>query len=390
MKTMANQSSETKRGTLARAGPRSIVQIVGVAASLLASYAMPSEAPSGPSSSSSGIARALKVVAGVSAVLSLIFAIRQATIYITDHRDRQRRVAERLATAELQRSAHDYRASWSTLREAATMDPRADTVQRAREALAMDWLEHAATSQGLALGALGDSTAPVLTRGALDARGARRGDLLAHLGWADFLRWRGGQVDLDPAVRYRQALDADSLNPYAHAMLAHWMLWQHDRRPDEARAHFAAALRAGRQGAYVRSLELAAYGNQQSAAGERELLRVANEMRVANDTIDENTRARLWSVYVSLLRQPSAASSFADSLSVAPADLVRTYRWLFAMSERSESDALTYTYLLAHLQEAAGDSADALASYRAARGRTTPGDGPYRRGIDSALARLTR
>src|SRR6476661_2688028 len=103
---------------------------------------MSPDAPPGPPPSG-GFARVLKIVAGVSAVLSLIFAIRQATIYVTDHRDRQRRVAE---------------------------------------ALAMDWLEHAASSQGLALGALGDTVAPVLARGTLDARGARRGDLLAHLG----------------------------------------------------------------------------------------------------------------------------------------------------------------------------------------------------------------
>jgi hypothetical protein len=346
--------------------------------------ASPGAAPPG-APPSGGIARALKIVAGATAVLSLLFAIRQATIYVTDHRDRQRRVAERLATAALQRSARDYRAAWSTLREAAVIDPRADTVQRAREALAMDWLEHAATSQGLPLGALGDTVAPVLARGTLDARGARRGDLLAHLGWADFLRSRDGQVQLDPTTRYRQALAVDSLNPYAHAMLAHWLLWPGDRRPDEARAHFAAALRAGREGPYVRRLELAAYANQRSAAGDRELLRVANAMRVASDPVDESDRRRLWDVYASRLRDPTS-----DSLAVAPRDLLLTYRWLFATGAPDASDSVTYTFLLARLQQAAGDSADALASYRAARARTTRGDDRYRRAIDAALARLAR
>lgn len=351
---------------------------------------MSPDAPTGSPTQTSGIARALKVVGGATAVLSLLFGIRQATIYITDHRARQRAVAERLATAELQRSARDYRAAWGTLREAATMDPRADTVQRARETLAMDWLEHAASSQGLALGALGDSVGPVLTRGTLDARGTRRGDLLAHLGWADFLRSRDGQVQLDPSARYRQALDADSLNPYAHAMLAHWMLWGSNRRPDEARAHFAAALRGGREGAYVRKLEFAAFANQQSDAGEAELLRVTNAMRVANDSLDESTRRRVWSVYSSRLLRPAVAPPAADSFTVALGDLLLTYRWLFATSDRVESDALTYTYMLARLEEAAGDSAAAVASYRAARAKLTRGDDRYRRGIDSALARLRR
>ena len=353
---------------------------------------MPPEPSSGSPSPSGGIARLLKIVVGVSSVLSLIFAIRQAMIYVSDHRDRQRRVAERLATAELQRSARDYRAAWSSLREAAMIDPRADAVQRAREAVAMAWLQNAATSQGLSLGALGDSMAPVLARGTLDASGARRGDLLAHLGWADFLRWRDGQTQLDPTARYREALAADSLNPYAHAMLGHWMLWQRDRRPSsgEARAHFATAQRAGREGAYVRRLELAAFTNLQSAAGDVELLRVANTMRIANDSIDERTRERLWRVYSSYLGRSASALQAADSPAVASRDLLLTYRWLFTPSNRIESDALAYRYLLARLEEAAGDSGAALASYRAARAQLTDSDDNYRRGIDSAVARLTR
>ena len=350
---------------------------------------MPPDASSGQSGSPSAIARALKIVGGVTAVLSMVFAIRQATIFATDHRDRQRKVAERLATAELQRSAHDYRTAWSTLREAATIDPHADTVQRARETLAMDWLDHASGSQGLTLGAIGDTTGPVLTRGTLDATGARRADLLSHLGWSDFLRWRDGQNQLDPSTRYRQAIEADSLNPYAHAMLGHWLLWTHTR-PDEARAHFAAAQRSGREGSYVRHLELAAYQNLQSDAGDLGLLRVANAMRVANDSVDERVRGRLWSVYSSRARQPIAALPTADPLAVSPRDLLLTYRWLFASSGYPESNAPTYGFLLARLEEAAGDRANALASYRAARAQLTRGDDRYRRSIDSALVRLGR
>ncbi|MEO6526723.1 MAG: hypothetical protein ABIP93_08885 [Gemmatimonadaceae bacterium] len=336
------------------------------------------------------IGRVLKVIAGTTAVLTFFFAIRQATIFVGDYRDRHRRVVERLATADLQRSARDYRAAWSSLREAATIDPRADTVQRAREALAMDWLEHAASSQGLSLGALGDTMSPVLTRGILDATGTRRADLLAHLGWADFLRSRdGGQVELDPSARYRQALATDSLNPYAHAMLGHWLLWGSPRRPDEARTHFAAALRSGRAGAYVRGLEFAAFANQQSDAGYMELLRVANAMRVANDTIDDRSRGRVYSVISSFLRRGTAPLPPAVSRSVAPGELLRTYRWLFS-SNQAESDVETYTFMLARLQEAAGDSADAVTSYRAVRARLGPDDAGYRQGIDSALKRLRR
>jgi hypothetical protein len=340
----------------------------------------------------SPVARGLKIVLGASAVLSLVFAIRQATIYVTDYRDRQRRVAERLATAKLQRSAHDYRAAWSSLRDAATVDPRSDTVQIAREALAMNWLENAAASQGLSLGALGDTVSTVLTRGAAGATGARRGDLLAHLGWADFLRSRDGQVQLDPAARYREALAADSQNVYAHAMLAHWLLWKGPRQPDEARAHFAAALRSGREGAYVRRLQFAAYANQQSEAGDVDLLRVANAMRAANDTVTDPDRRRVWDLYTHYVARSSGppAEALAPLAGLAPRDLLETYRWLFANAGYAESDRVTYAYQLARLQEAVGDSAAALTSYRVARTAMTRGDDRYLGRIDSALARLAR
>jgi hypothetical protein len=113
-------------------------------------------------------------------------------------------------------------------------------------------------------------------------------------------------------------------------------------------------------------------------------------MRIANDSIDERTRERLWRVYSSYLGRSASVLQAADSPAVAPRDLLLTYRWLFTPSNRIESDALAYRYLLARLEEAAGDSGAALASYRAARAQLTDSDDNYRRSIDSAVARLTR
>ena len=96
------------------------------------------------------------------------------------------------------------------------------------------------------------------------ARGPRKADLLAHLGWADFLRWREGQRQLDPADRYRQALAVDPSNVYAHAMLGHWLLWSSDSVVD-ANRHFDAALQSGRERPFVRRLQLAGLGNKHDA-----------------------------------------------------------------------------------------------------------------------------
>ena len=96
------------------------------------------------------------------------------------------------------------------------------------------------------------------------ATGARRADLLAHSGWASFLMWRDGNRQLNPAEWYREALSLDPRNPYANAMLAHWILFREDDVPRAAKL-FDTALRAGRAIDAVRTLQWAGYGNTQHA-----------------------------------------------------------------------------------------------------------------------------
>lgn len=331
-----------------------------------------------------------KVLGGVTAVLSLAFAIRQASIYIGDHRHKQQRVAELLATSRLQRESHDYRAAWRSLADAASLDVRNRAVQTTREDLAMDWLQNARAPQGTTLGAIGDTVAMVLTRGVVTARGARQADLIAHLGWADFLRWRDGQRQLDPAARYHRSLETDPRNVYAHAMLGHWLIWTSDSLA-EAKRHFAAAVESGRENVFARDLELAAFNNMSSAEGAPEMLRVASDMRARGDSARESTRDRLWSAYVWLLSTSAAnrdVRQAGDTLSAA--SLLQTYRWLYATSSYPRAKGPTYTYYLAQLEEAAGDRGQALATYRAARAQAKGASSYLPPAVDAAIARLSR
>src|SRR6266496_281914 len=146
--------------------------------------------------------RALKWVAGTTAVLSLIFGLRQLTLLISDARDRQRQVTELIATGKLQQEARDYRSAWNNLGKAADLRANDSGVRAAQEDLAMAWLDNIRGDQGpTPFSEIVDLLVPVLSRGAVAAEGSRKGDLLAHLGWADFLRWRDGQHIFDPAER---------------------------------------------------------------------------------------------------------------------------------------------------------------------------------------------
>jgi hypothetical protein len=80
-----------------------------------------------------------------------------------------------------------------------------DAIDAARVDIAFAWLEDGRPGPGQRFAVITDTVTPVLDRALVGAQGERRADLLAHLGWATFLRLRDGH-DGDPGARYREAL----------------------------------------------------------------------------------------------------------------------------------------------------------------------------------------
>ncbi len=178
----------------------------------------------------------MKWVGIVAAVLSLIAGVRQFLTMTAESAERERRIAELLATGAAQQSARDYPQAWTTLETALTqaeqgnllakvtrrLGERRQQVRAAQESLAMAWLQNISVPQGQTFASVVDKVSPVLHRGALEASGSRVGDMYAHVGWGYFLKRRDGQSALDPAPWYVKALEADPANPYAHAFSGHW------------------------------------------------------------------------------------------------------------------------------------------------------------------------
>jgi tetratricopeptide (TPR) repeat protein len=350
----------------------------------------PSPAPPQPASTPDTAppgrtARLLKIVAGITAVLSLALAGRQVAVFVTDYRARQLRVRDLVAASALQRRAGEHAAAWATLTQALKVDPDNAAVRAARVDAAEAWLETGRPG-GTAptFTALADTLSPVLTEALLHADPVREADLLAHLGWADFLRWREGGRDLSPPARYREALVLDSLNPFAHAMLGHWLLWQgEDLRL--AQDHFTRALASGRARDYVRRMQLAGLANRDGPDIAAEMLRVATAMQEAHEPLPDGARDRLWRAFSDLV-VPSGSDAPA-LVRVAPAELLKTYRWLFDGSGYSTAQSARYDYQLATLQAAAGDTAGALATGRRALARSGTAEG-LRPRLTALVARL--
>jgi hypothetical protein len=155
-------------------------------------------------------------------VLSLVFGLFQLTQLISDVRERGRSPAELYRVGKQQQATGDHEAAWASFEQGLkAAEPGAKLakltgqlgkeraeLRLAREDLAMQWLRNVRVhvTRGESFSRVVDKLDPVLHRGAAGSQGTRKADLLAHLGWGEFLRWREGRTELDPEPLYRQAL----------------------------------------------------------------------------------------------------------------------------------------------------------------------------------------
>lgn len=347
----------------------------------------------------SRLEKSLKWIGAVTAVLSLVFGLNQLTLLISDVRERQRQIAELSAMAHQQQEAADYEAAWASFEQAlkiaesggrlakltGQLGEERVALRTAQEDLAMQWLQNISKSQNQTFSTIVDKLVLALNRGMAHAAGARQADLLAHIGWANFLRWRDGHQNLNPEQQYRQALALDSANPYAHVHWGHWMLWRREKF-EEAKAHFTAALAAGRARDYVRRVQLAALKNLGSE-GEGELLAAINDMRKNNEGIDASARHDLYAIYSFACGLRYDAGRFADLLAAVPAsEQLDTFQALFYGQDEPDFDQWKRPgreACLATLLEMAGRPEEALQTWIALSQRFPPED-------NSSLANRSR
>jgi hypothetical protein len=283
-----------------------------------------------------------KWVGGVSALLSLLFALQQLMSMFSDSGERRRQVVELQKIAAQQQASADYEGAWASYEKAleiaqaggqlakltGQLGEERRVLREAQEDLAMDWLNNVRAPAGRTFSDIIEKLVAVMHRGAVAAGGARKADLLAHLGWADFLRWRDGNRTLDPERRYREALAIDAANPYAHAYWGHWMLWRREGMA-EAERHFSAALASGRARTLVRTLQLAALNNLGSE-GEPAYLAAVSDMRRHNEPIDERARQRVRAIYFFACATRRDVDRLARLLAAVPAaDQLATLDALF-------------------------------------------------------------
>jgi hypothetical protein len=332
-------------------------------------------------------AKVLKWIGYNTAVLSLIAGVRGLQTLISGKMESHRKAESLLATEHLQMRAHDYESAWQTLEQAAQTGAEADKVRDARETLAMEWLENIHVQDTQKFSDIVRKLDPVLTGGAAAAKTPEhKADLLAHLGWSYFLRNRDGVTGIDPAKTYADAVQEDPDNPYAQAMWGHWILWN-TGQPAGATPHFESALRSKRQHEFVRRLQLISLLNGKSEACSQEIARVLNAIRKENGSVDDDTRRRLSSVYHDELIYSDDNAAFVNA--VPPGEQLLTFHWLFDRLDPSDSAAVSRSFEIAILQEAAGQRTEALASFQAVNAQLDGHPGRLLTKTQAAIRRLS-
>jgi len=309
-----------------------------------------------------------------------------------ERREQTRQMTALLKQGQIQADSGNYASAWNVLEQAGAIHPVASEVIDAQERLAMEWLENARGSQLTgSLKDIADKVSPVLSRGAVAGKGERSADLLAHMGWADFLRLRQGVGGLDPTQQYRRAIEIDPGNVFAHTMWGFEILRNGGTFAD-ANRHFVIALESKRKREYVRHMQIAALLWAHDPALECEAVRVANEMRtmgevIPADTPDGSDTWRLWNIYYSRLIFGHDKPQFLSTLS--PADHLATFRWLYPENQLPKEKYPHYLCILAQLQELNGDRSNALASYRLLRSQIGNNPGSLLNAAIEGIKRLS-
>lgn len=332
----------------------------------MAASAQPGSNESGQASrKATPAATALKWIGAAAAVVSLLLALNQITGLVQNFRIHHKEFSDAMKAGEQQQERGDYPAAFESFKHAAELDPIDRGAQKREAQTAMLWLENAHSSKDKSFTELANQLVPVLDKALSDAKGPAAADILAHIGWANFLRYRENPTDRDLVGRsYHDALRIDPQNPYAHAMAGHWILWNNGK-VEAANLEFSAALASRREHAFVRDLQLSAFNNEHSEAYDAQLLRIANEMRSNQEPIKAVYRSNTYNrVFTFRTDDPEGLTEVLSGSGLKPEETLATYDWLAAPIAGDQDVRRVREFVVAFLAEMAGNTTEALSKYK--------------------------
>ena len=323
----------------------------------------------------SRVGAVMKWVGIITALISFGTALYALIHSASELRDHKRLFGEQLKSGQAQEAAGDFAGAWDSFTRAEAivadegvlakllggLSAEQQEVRKAQQNLAMEWLRSSRVPEGTQFSTIADKLVSALTIGANTSNGARKADLLAHLGWAYFLKQRDGDESLRPEVEYKEAVTADAKNPYANVFWGHWILWNHGPLKD-ANERFAAALSTDRARSVVRHFQLSALANVRSNDTDAAWLRVVSDMQVGGEKADSSLRDEVCNRYDQALQDEALNQQIL--VQVPAARQVELLQSALQSEGLSEVQKTTLNVALAESLEAAGRPQAALETWK--------------------------
>ena len=204
---------------------------------------------------------AMKWIGGITALLSLIFGMVQLNTLIRDKINRDRAVDELIDAARYQAEADDLDGAWSLAEQAMQLNPVAPGIRWLQVELAMQQVRKINRVKRDHWKETAKTLIPVLHRGVFYGTPRQRADVLAHLARANSILYWHGDTWVDADLHFKQALELDPENVFAHVYYGALILDKEDHKYNEekmalAMEHFRRAVQSGREYQWARGLQV--------------------------------------------------------------------------------------------------------------------------------------
>lgn len=339
------------------------------------------------------LATLVKWVGGITAFISLGVGGFRLSEYYESWVEKQQIVSQLAAAADMQFNAREFDESWDTIQSALELDSGSLEVRDKQLELAMHWMRHVdwserTTTPDSEVFARAKKLLPVLYRGAATSNGKRKGEILAHIAWAQVVLYRAekeryalayskkdysvtqdehrerlAKVGANIENNLKSALEMSPKSVVANAVYGYWLLTSETSSkrnrynpktiiPKEAvvsaSQYFEPAFRSGQYPEFVKKLVFRGLLNvNPSPYSEAKALFYANQLRIEGENLAwwlakpmKWIFEKMGAVKSTRSFSPSkekiqkAKIAMDETLSImSPQDVVRTYLWSGAPNE---------------------------------------------------------
>jgi hypothetical protein len=304
------------------------------------------------------------IVAGAGIVFAAIGYITDGAQFFTHIEDYfQDRSEQRalIATADDRLAHGDFQTAWAANGKAKALAPRDEAVAAQQARIAMKWLEdvHVSSTTGpKSFTEVADPLKAALLERLPATKGRDHADIRAHIGWANFLRYRDGSPKTDIAEEFDAAIAEDPDNFYGHLLRGFWSLWNGDIA--KARPDLAIAMQSTVDPAYSDGMIMAGFTNSTSDDFMAAAIEYADKIRAAGRMIDDHAKGQLLWYYSMCLHDKNLLAAFGKTL---PANEQIAFLGWLKQGDVTASNKRAADYFIAYFSEQDGKKDDALRLY---------------------------